>query len=172
MGEYVHWREYMDMPYLRAEMLAPKERRVLTIKEVKREVMPSMPGQPRRVDENGNPVDEHQPVAYFVEDVLPMVLNVTNCQTIEELYGIGEPSKWGGLKIQIFATKTKVAGKLVPCLRVDKVKPTSNAITYSCCVCGEPITKETYDRSVARFGKPYCSQKCYELDTNGAKIDL
>ena len=163
MSEYVHWREYMDMPYLRAEMLAPKERRVLTIKEVKRELMPKLPGK-------HDDVDEHQPVAYFVEDVLPMVLNVTNCQTIEELYGIGEPSKWAGLKIQIFATKTKVAGKLVPCLRVDKVKPTSNEITYSCCVCGAPITKETYDKSVAQFGKPYCSKKCYELDTNGKQL--
>lgn len=165
MSEYKHWREYMDMPYLRAEMLAPKERRVLTIKEVKRELMPKLPGK-------HDDVDEHCPVAYFEEDVLPMVLNVTNCQTIEELYGEGEPTKWAGKKIQIFATKTKVAGKLVPCLRVDKVKPTSTEITYSCCVCGNQMTKEAYDKSVARFGKPYCSKECYETDTNGAKIDL
>ena len=165
MSEYVHWREYMDMPYLRAEMLAPKERRVLTIKEVKREVMPKLPNK-------HDDVDEHQPVAYFEEDILPMVLNVTNCQTIEELYGIGEPSKWGGLKIQVFATKTKVAGKLVPCLRIDKVIPKSEEITYTCCVCGAVIGKPTYDKSVARFGKPYCSKECYEADTIGQKIDL
>lgn len=165
MNEYVHWREFMDMPYLRAEMLAPKERKVLTIKEVRKEVMPKLPGR-------SSDADEHQPVAYFEEDVLPMVLNVTNCQTIEDLYGIGEPAKWAGLKIQIFATKVKVKGELVPCLRVDKVKPVSSEVTYSCCVCGKTITKEIYNASVSRFGKPYCSQECYNKDQNGEKINL
>lgn len=165
MSEYVHWRDNMDMPYLRAEHLKPKEKRVLTIKEVRKELMPKLPGK----HDDG---DEHQNVAYFVEDVLPMVLNVTNCQTIEELYGTGNVLDWAGKRIQIFATKTKIAGKLVPCLRVDKVIPTSNEVTYVCCVCGKPMRKDAYDMSVAQLGKPYCSKACYELDTNGQKIDL
>ena len=164
MSDYVHWRDNMDMPYLRAEHLKPKERRVLTIKEVRKELMPKLPGK--------NDADEHQNVAYFEENVLPMVLNVTNCETIEGLYGTGNVLEWAGKKIQIFATKTKVAGKLIPCLRVDKVIPESDKIIYNCSVCGKEITKETYDASVARFGKPYCSKKCYELDTNGEQLDL
>ena len=171
MEKYVHWREFMDMPYLRAEMFAPKERKVLTIKEVKREVMPRLPGK-NAVDENGNPVEEHMPVAYFEEDILPMVLNATNCEVIEELYGTGEPSKWVGKKIQVFATKTKVAGKQVPCLRVEKVIPTTQEVTYHCSVCGKEISKDTYDKSVAKYGKPYCSKECLDEDQNGKPVDL
>lgn len=146
----------MDCDYLRAEMLAPKERKVLTIKEVKQETLTSNTGE-----------TDVKPVAYFVEDVLPMVLNVTNCSAIEKTYGTGNVREWVGKKIQIFATSTKVAGKVVPCLRVEAVKPVSDNVTYTCSVCGKEITKEMYDKSVEKFGKPYCSKECYEKETKG-----
>lgn len=160
-NDYIHWRENMDMPYLRAEHLKPKERRVLTIKEVRKELMPEIPGKSQ---------EEHQNVAYFEEEELPMVLNVTNCETIEQLYGTGNILEWVGKKIQIFATKTKVKGQSIPCLRVDKVIPKSDEITYYCSVCGKEISKDLYDKSVAKYGKPYCSKECLETDTNGKQV--
>ena len=88
---YTHWRNLTDNEHLRAECFAPKEKRVLTIKEVKQEKVTSSNGEV-----------EMKPVAHFEEDVLPMVLNVTNCKTIEKLYGTGNIYEWIGKKIQVF----------------------------------------------------------------------
>lgn len=159
MGNYVHWRSLTDMSHLRAECFAPKEKKVLTIKEIIKD----------KVVSNNGDVDE-KPVAVFEEDVLPMVLNVTNCKTIEKLYGTGNIYEWVGKKIQVFATNTRVAGQSVPCLRIENVIPKTNEIQYLCSVCGKTIQKEMYDKSIAKYGKPYCSKECYDKDNNGENL--
>lgn len=156
---YTHWRNLTDLEHLRAECFAPKEKKVLTIKEIKRE----------KVTSNNGEIEE-KPVAHFVEDVLPMVLNVTNCKMIEKLYGTGNIYEWVGKKIQVFATKTKVAKEMVPCLRIEDVIPTSNEVQYLCSVCGKPIPKATYDGSINKYGKPYCSKECLDKDTKGEDL--
>ena len=156
---FAHWRALCDLSYLRAECFAPKEKKVLTIKSVVKE----------KVTSNNGEVEE-KPVAHFEENVLPMVLNVTNCKMIEKLYGTGNIYEWIGKKIQIFATKTKVAKEMVPCLRIEDVIPTSNEVQYLCSVCGKPISKQTYDGSIAKYGKPYCSKECLEKDTKGEQL--
>lgn len=160
MEKYEHWRNLTDSSHLRAECFAPKEKRVLTIKEIKRE----------KVTSANKGTVEQKPVAVFEENVLPMVLNVTNCRTIEKLYGTGNIHEWVGKKIQVFATTTKVAGQSVPCLRIENVIPKTDEVQYICSVCGKPISKDTYDKSVNKFGKPYCGKECFEKDTNGEKI--
>lgn len=159
MENYTHWRQCTNLNYLRAECFAPKEKKVLTIKEVKRE----------KITSNNGEVEE-KPVAYFIENVLPMVLNVTNCKTIEKLYGTGNIYEWVGKKVQVFATNTKVAGQSVPCLRIENIVPKTNEVQYLCSVCGKPITKELYDGSVSKYGKPYCGKECFEKDTKGEKL--
>ncbi len=156
---YNHWRNLVDNEHLRAECFAPKEKRVLTIKEIKQEKITSANGE-----------TELKPVAHFVENVLPMVLNVTNCKMIEKIYGTGNIYEWIGKKIQVFATKTKVAKEMVPCLRIEDVIPQSNEVQYLCSVCGKPIPKTTYDQSIAKYGKPYCSKQCLDEDTKGEQI--
>mgnify|MGYP002515914744 CR=1 FL=1 len=151
--KYCHWRNLTDLNHLRAECFAPKERKILTIKEIRAEKVTSSNGDV-----------EEKPVAYFEEDVLPMILNVTNCKTIEKLYNTGNIYDWFGKKIQVFATKTKVAGQVVPCLRVEDIVPKNDIPEYFCSVCKKEITKELYDKSVAKYGKPYCSKECYEQD--------
>lgn len=159
-SEFIHWRRYTDLEHLRAECFAPKEKKVLTIKSVYSEKV---------TDSNGRV--ETKPVASFEEDVLPMVLNVTNCKTIESLYGTGNINEWVGKKIQVFATTTKVGTRTgVPCLRIEKVIPTSNEVKYYCSVCGKEISKDTYEKSVAKYGKPYCSKDCLDRDTKGEQI--
>lgn len=152
--EFIHWRNMTDMTHLRAECFQPKERKVLTIKEVKAEKVKAKDGS-----------EDTKPVLYFEEDVLPMVLNVTNCETIESIYGTGNVNEWPGKKIQVFATKTKVGGQSVPCLRIEKIVPKTEEVQYFCSVCGQVISKDTYDKSVAKYGKPYCSKKCLEEGT-------
>lgn len=148
----VHWRTLMDMKYLRAEMFQPKERKVLTIKEVKSEEVKSKEGKDVR------------PVLYFEEDILPMVLNVANCKMIESLY-TWDTLQWPGKKIQVFATNVKVAGELTPCIRIENIVPKTEEVQYFCSVCGQVISKSTYDKSVAKYGKPYCSKECLEKGT-------
>lgn len=155
--EYKHWRENMDMPYLRAETLKPDEKRILTIKEIKKEVMPKLPGK-------DNSVDEHQNVCYFEEDSLPMVLNVTNCETITQILGTDNINDWPGHKIAIYASKTTFGKKQVPCLRICKFRPDV------CAFCGKEVELKTARASIAKYGKPYCSGECKDNDIKGVKI--
>lgn len=160
MENYSHWRNMQDNDHLRAEMFQPGEEKVLTIKEVKKETVTSNSGEV-----------ESKPVAYFIEPgVLPMVLNVTNCKIIEKLYGTGNVYDWVGKKIQVFATSTRVAKETVPCLRIRNFVPQTNEVTYKCSVCGTNITKDIHDKSIAKYGKAYCSGKCYETDKNGKTL--
>lgn len=156
---YEHWRNLTDLSHLRAECFAPKEKKVLTIKNVVRE----------KVTSNNGTIEE-KPVAYFEENILPMVLNVTNCKMIEKIYGTGNIYDWIGKKIQVIATKTKVAGESVACLRIENVIPTTNEPKYYCAVCGKEITKDIYDKSIKHYGKPYCSKECLEEDSKGKQI--
>lgn len=159
MEKYSHWRNCIGAEYLRAEMLAPGEEKVLTIKEIKTESI-----------SNTNGEVEPRPVAYFAEDVLPMVLNVTNCKTIEKLYGTGNIFEWCGKKVQIFATSTRVGKETMPCLRIRNFMPKTYEAEYKCSVCGKNITKAIYDGSVAKYGKAYCSKECHEKDVNGENL--
>lgn len=154
-----HWRQMTDCTYLRAELLKPKERKVLTIKDVKSELVQSGSGD-----------SEHRPVLYFEENELPMVLNNTNAETITDLYSTGNPTDWIGKKIQVFATNTKAFGEVVACLRVEKTIPVTNEVTYHCAICGKTIDKKTYDGSVSKYGKPYCSKECLDKDTKGEDV--
>ena len=156
---YEHWRNLTDLSHLRAECFAPKEKKVLTIKNVVRE----------KVTSNNGTIEE-KPVAYFEENILPMVLNVTNCKMIEKIYGTGNIYDWIGKKIQVIATKTKVAGESVACLRIENVIPTTNEPKYYCAVCGKEISKDIYDKSINHYGKPYCSKECLEEDSKGKQI--
>lgn len=157
MPEYKHWRENMDMPYLRAELLKPNEKRILTIKEVVRETMPKLPGR-------DNSVDEHQNVCYFEEESLPMVLNVTNCETITQILGTENINEWPGKKIAVYASKTTFGKKTVPCLRICKFRPDV------CIYCGKELDLNLARGSIAKYGKPYCSGECKDNDIKGVKI--
>lgn len=156
-----HWRNFSDTNHLRAEMFMPGEEKVLTIREVKKEAVV-----------NNNGVASEKPVVYFMEaNEIPMVLNVSNCKIIEKLYGTGNVYDWVGKKIQIYPTTTKVGRESgVPCLRIRNFIPESNVPEYKCSVCGKSIDKDTYTKSVAKFGKAYCSPECYSTDVNGEQI--
>src|SRR5687767_14852330 len=58
-------------------------------------------------------------VAHFVEEptIKPLVLNMINSDTIAEIAGTDDYARWGGVKIQLFASKTEFQGKRVACIR-------------------------------------------------------
>lgn len=157
---YQHWRNFTDLKYLRAELFQPKEEKVLTISRIIQEEVKSDTG-----------AISEKPVAYFEEkEVLPMVLNVTNCEIIEKVYNSGNIYDWIGKKIQVYATNTKMAGELVPCLRVRGFVPESEEPVYKCSVCGKNITEKIYHSSKEKYGASYCSRECLDKDKKGENI--
>lgn len=152
----MHWKNLANYDYLGAYSLdGVAAEVVLTIKSIKKE----------RVTSNGG-ASEDCIVAYFEEtkvdgvEVKPMVLNKTNCKTIEKIYNTGDVEHWIGKKITVFATTTKFARDVVPCLRIRQEVPVEKV--YTCTECGVQITKAIHDGSLAKYGIAVCSKECLE----------
>ena len=67
---------------------------------------------------------EPKGVLYFSDFEKGLVLNVTNCRTIEDAYGT-ESDNWSGKSVELFGTETDFQGKRVPCVRVRVPKEAS-----------------------------------------------
>lgn len=156
MEKRTSWKNLANYDYLGAYSLQGVVDEVaLTIKLVKKE----------RVTGPGG-ASEDCIVVYFEETnkdgvvVKPMVMNKTNCKIIEKVYGTPYIEDWIGKKIIIYATTTKFARDVVPCLRVKAEIPKEPV--YACCVCGKVIDKDFYNASVEKYGNAYCSKECLE----------
>lgn len=155
MSQQTHWKNLANYDYLGAYSLSGKEEIILTIKNVKKE----------RVTATGGTTDDCI-VLYFENDgkevdgvlVKPMVCNKTNCKAISVATGSEYIEDWVGKKIKIFATTTKFAREVVPCLRVKKEPVVEE--TYSCEVCGKILDKRAHDASVKKYGVALCSGEC------------
>jgi hypothetical protein len=78
-------------------------------------------------------------VAYFIEDVKPLILNVTNCKEIAKLYGTPYIEDWTGRKIILKVKKISAFGEMVDAVRVGNTRPAEE--TALCEACGKPITQ-------------------------------
>ena len=127
MSDKTHWKKWNNPDYLGAYAFQPGEEKTLTIREVKREMVfnPSASGK------------EECTVAYFVEDVKPLILNVTNCKTISKLWGTPYVEDWAGKKITVKVKKINAFGEMVDAVRVSNQRPTDE--TLICEACGKQI---------------------------------
>lgn len=121
-----HWKTNFSYKYTGAYELQPGETKILTIQKIGREEVMNTTGQ-----------KEMCTVAYFKESSKPMVLNKTNCKTIEKLYG-PYLEDWSGKRIIIESRKVKAFGDEVDALRVKKCIP-------------EPEQKENHDSAKSRL---------------------
>ena len=128
MSEKTHWKKLTNPDYLGSYAFQPGEEKVVTIKEVKREVVfnPSGGGK------------EECTVAYFAEDVKPLILNSTNCKEITKLYGTPYIEDWAGRRIILKVKKISAFGEMVDAVRVGNTRPAEETVT--CENCGKPIT--------------------------------
>lgn len=146
----MHWKNLASYDYLGSYSLEGVSSVILTIKDIRTEMVTA---------ENGK--KEQCIVVSFEEEqvgkvvVKPMVMNKTNCKTIEKIYGTGEVEKWIGLPIEVFATETRFGRDMVPCLRV---KP--NKVSLKCSVCGKEIPSKIYNASLLKYGAALCSEEC------------
>ena len=76
-------------------------------------------------------------VMRFEEEELPMVLNVTNAETIADVTGTDKISDWIGRKIIVGTSKIKAFGKVHDAIRVRNQKP--DETVYICEDCGAVI---------------------------------
>ena len=157
--EKTNWKNLANYDYLGAYSLdgTGLNEIVLTIKNIKRE----------RVTSNGGN-SEDCIVAYFEEKtyqdkvvVKPMVFNKTNCKIITELYNSPFIEDWIGKKVIIYATTTKFARDVVPCLRIKKELPKEEI--YYCSICGKVIDKKVYDGSISKYGVALCGKECLNI---------
>lgn len=168
MAAKTHWRTLSDTNYLGSYSFNDEVKEItLTISEVKSE-------------EVTNPVGKKElcRVAYFAEDdnvvngvdVKPMILNKTNCERIEKLYGTPYIEDWAGKRVIVMKTTTDFAGEKVDCLRIKLEMPPFEAkkpaTQYTCSICGKPITEKIYKASVEKFGVAVCSKECAEKVQN------
>ena len=65
---------------------------------------------------------EDKPTITFAGDIKSLILNVTNKNTIEALYG-DDTDGWVGKWITVHADKCQFNAKLVPCIRVKPEAP-------------------------------------------------
>lgn len=114
-GTNRHWKNFLDKDYLGSHNLEPGEEMLLTIEKFEGEEL---------VMKVGSKTDEKVPkqVLYFKEDVPKMIMNITNGNTISQLYG-SHPDAWIGKKIQVYATPVKAFGKTDNALRIRDFVP-------------------------------------------------
>lgn len=106
-----HWKQNFNYKYTGAYELQPGEEKTVTIQRLTNEDVMSTDGKKQKCL-----------VAYFAESSKPMVLNKTNCKTIEKLYG-PDVEQWPDKKITIFAAHVKAFGEMVDALRIRPTVP-------------------------------------------------
>ena len=146
-----HYKKLINPDYLGAYSLDPGKDMILTIKEVKREMITSTGGK-----------KEECPVCHWQENQKPMIMNVTNMKTIAKLYG-PYIEQWPGKKVQIYASTTKFGGDTVECLRIRKDPP--QEVKIACEECGQfiqPAFNMKISDLAAYTKKKYGKQLCAE----------
>jgi len=111
-GENRHWKNFLDKNYLGSHNLEEGEELLVTIQNFK--------GEEEVKNTEGK--TSLKTVLYFKEEVPKMIMNITNGNTISNLYG-SHPDKWIGKQIQLFATPVKAFGKTQDALRVRDFIP-------------------------------------------------
>lgn len=144
-----HWKKFTSPNFLGAWDFQPGEEKIVTIKEVKRELVQNQNGK------------EECTVAHFVEDVKPMVLNATNAKMITKVWGSPYIEDWAGRKITLKVKKISAFGEMVDAVRVSSERPQEEVIT--CEGCGKPIRGQAGKTAMmiasatkSKFGKALC----------------
>lgn len=159
-----HWKKLINPDYLGAYSLEPGQDIVLTIKDVKKEVVIGAEGK-----------KEECIVCHWAENQKPMILNVTNCKTIAKLLKTNYIERWAGHRIQIGAEMVRAFGETVEALRVRNKLPED--VKIPCGSCGKLI-RPAFGMSASqlaaytkdKYGAALCAD-CAKAKKNEAKED-
>ena len=108
--EKTHWKQNFNYDYLGSYSLADGKEVVLTMAATKKELVTGGDGKKKECF-----------ICYFKEKadwIKPMILNRTNCKTIEKMYGTPYIEEWAGKQITIYIQSgVKAFGDVVDALR-------------------------------------------------------
>lgn len=108
-----HWKKHFNYDYLGTYALEDGKDLILTITELKDEEV---------TDPNGKKSTCF--VAHFKEKQKPMILNRTNCKTIQKIYKTPYTELWVGKQIQVYAKEGISAfGSVTDGLRIREFIP-------------------------------------------------
>lgn len=156
-----HWKQLANYDYLGAYSLKNGKDKIVTIKKIVTELVTGNAGR-----------KDNCIVAYFSDEEKPMILNKTNCKTIQKIYGTPLIEEWVGKKIVLFASTTSLAGETVECLRIRPYPPAADNPAPKCEECGADITgvgKMTAEATAIYTKKKYGSKLCAKCATQKAK---
>ena len=146
-----HWKKLINPDYLGAYSLDPGKDMILTIRQVRKEMITGADGK-----------KEECIVCYWEEDQKPMILNVTNCKTISKLLQTPYIERWAGHRVQIGAEMVSAFGEKVEALRIRKRLP--EEVKIACEECGQfiqPAFNMTAGQLAAytkkKYGKTLCA---------------
>lgn len=168
MEEKKHWKKSFNPEYIGAYAFNPGEEKVGTIATVREEPVIGADGK-----------KETCLVARFKErDLLPLILNVTNCKTITKIYKTPYIEDWIGKQIIMQVKQVKAFGDVVDAVRVKNEKPrTAPAQEIVCEQCGQILkpfgtmdVKQLADYTQKKYGKHLCAD-CAKDAADKAKED-
>ena len=155
-----HWKQLANYDYLGAYSLENGKDKTVTIKKIVKELVTGHAGR-----------KENCIVAYFSDEEKPMILNKTNCKTIQKIYGTPLIEEWIGKKITLYASTTSLAGETVECLRIRPYPPAADKPAPKCEECGADITgvgKMTAEATAIYTEKKYGAKLCAKCATQRA----
>lgn len=141
-----HWKKLVDTNYLGSWDIT-SGRMTLIIANVKKE---------RIFNQNKN-AEESCIVASFTDErYKPMILNKTNCKTMQKLTGTPYIEKWAGQRIEIKTEKVRAFGELVDALRINKTAPEVESkpqtVTELPKIESEPLKCEDCSGAITEYG--------------------
>lgn len=142
-----HWKKLTNPDYLGAYDFEQGEERIVTIKDVKRQLVNGADGK-----------KEDCTVVFFEENYKPMIMNVTNQKQITKLADTPYIEQWVGKSFKLVVVKIKAFGEFVDALRVKsekvtKVKPILelNSPNFINCKKAYQADKTALDKIKAKY---------------------
>ena len=159
-----HWKKLTDPNYLGSWDL-PNGSITVTIKRVEQ----------KQIFNQTKQKEEACVIAEFSDPgIKPMVLNKTNCKTVQKLTGSPFIEAWAGHRIEIKVEKVKAFGEVVDALRVSKIappaakpqqQPQTQPEPQKCENCGEIVTEfggysaqQVAESTKAKYGRAMCAE--------------
>lgn len=105
-----HWKALTNPLYLGSYDFQPGEERIVTVKDVKREMVKGQEG-----------TEEHT-IVHFTEGYKPMIMNATNSKMLTNLSGSPYVEKWIGTSFKLVIVKIKAFGEFIDALRIKSEK--------------------------------------------------
>jgi len=108
--QLTHWKKLQNPLYLGSYDFQPGEERIVTVKDVKREMVKGQEG-----------TEEHT-IVHFTEGYKPMIMNATNSKMLTDLSGSPYVEKWIGTSFKLVVIKIKAFGEFIDALRIKSEK--------------------------------------------------